>query len=115
MAATGGLPTVAVGEITRALQAAYAQLKGAEANKALVPYSLDHAIQEQIDSLKTDSSSTGAVSAVDTKYSTSKSKRKKPTKYERLLAVQSDLQKIVDTVKKAGDDPAKLSKLGLGG
>ena len=113
MAATGGSQTFKVGEITRALQSAYAQLRGAEANKALGAYLLDHAIQEQIDSLKTDASTTE--SAVDVKYSTSKTKSKKTTKYEKIVALQSALQKIVDEVKNAGEDPKKLSKLGLGG
>lgn len=115
MPSSGVSQTVNVGEALRILNSAYAQLKGAEANKAISPYVLDHAIQEQIDSLKAPSSSTGAVSAVDTKYSTSKTKNPRLAKYDRLLNLQKSLQDIVTAVKNAGNDQDKLSKLGLGG
>lgn len=115
MAANGGVPVVRVGEITRIISSANASLRGYEANNAMSTYLLDNAIQEQIDSLKREESSTRDPESVDPKYSTSRSKSSKPTKYDRLVTVQTDLQSVIDAIKNAGNDQEKLAKLGIEG
>lgn len=109
---TNSQSDISKGYALKAISAAYAALKGMEANKALVPYVLDHAIQEQIDSLKADDPKN---SSVNVSYSTSKSKGRKLTRYERISAIETDLSAVVRALKDAGNDPEKAKKLGLVG
>lgn len=92
--------------IEELLGAAYSYIRGVEANKAISALTLDHLIQQQIDAIKGGDSralldSTG--SSVGTRAS----------KLDVLTSIQKSIDQLVQAVSAAGNDPTKLSDLGL--
>lgn len=88
------------------LHAAYTFVRSVEVNKASSSITLDHLIQEQIDSYK--AASTRAI--LDAK---GKSVGSKPSKLDDLDSLEKEVTTIVAAAKKAGSDAQKLRAIGI--
>jgi hypothetical protein len=92
--------------LRKVLHSAYTFVRSVEVNKASAALTLDHLIQEQIDSIK--QSSTRAI--LD---SAGKDIGKRTSKLDDLDTLQQDVEAVVKAVKKAGKDASKLRELGI--
>jgi hypothetical protein len=92
--------------IPQILHSAYSFIRGVESNKAAGSLTLDHLLQDQIDRLKQGSVRT----IVDSRGNTVD---QRISLWDRLDALQQDVEKAVDAVKQAGDDADRLAALGL--
>lgn len=91
--------------LKRVLGAAYAYVRGAEMNKASAPLTFDHLIQQQKKALKSDNSGTVVSGEGETV--------RRPSRWDMLDRLEKDIDSVVKQVNDAGDDPAKLSAIGL--
>lgn len=88
------------------LHSSFAYVRGTEVNKATAALTLDHIIQEQIKTLKK-----GETRDILDGQGTSLEHR--PSRLDRLDALEADINKVVDALVAAGDDAEKLSALGI--
>lgn len=89
------------------LHSAYSAIRGAETNKALAPLTLDHLLQELIDSIQ-GGASRNLLSASGSSTNTSR-----VSKLDALDTIEKSINDVVAQVENAGNDEAKLQKLGL--
>ncbi len=83
-------------------------VRSIESNRAIASLTFDHLIQGYIDSIKTGVTTTiidGQGQGVGQKAS----------RYDQLSTLLSTMQNAVQSIQQAGNDPAKLSALGLFG
>lgn len=92
--------------LRKVLHSAYTFIRSAEVNKASAALTLDHLIQEQIDSYK--QSSERAI--LDAKGA---SIGNRSSKLDNLETLQQEVDSVVKSVKNAGSDAAKLRALGI--
>lgn len=92
--------------LRKVLHSAYTFVRSVEVNKASAALTLDHLIQEQIDTIK--QSSTRAI--LDAQ---GKSVGNRTAKLDDLDTLQQEVDAVVKAVKAAGKDAAKLRALGI--
>lgn len=92
--------------LRKVLHSAYTFVRSVEVNKASAALTLDHLIQEQIDSYK--QSSQRAI--LDAK---GEDIGKRSSKLDDLDTLQKEVESVVKAVKKAGTDAEKLRALGI--
>lgn len=88
------------------LHSAYSFIRSVEVNKATAAITLDHLIQEQIDSYKA-SATRPLLDAKGDSVGT------RPSKLDALDALEKEVTAIVAAVKKAGSDAQKLRAIGV--
>lgn len=88
------------------LHSAYTFVRSVEVNKATAAITLDHLIQEQIDSYK--SASTRSI--LDAKGASVGSR---PSKLDSLESLEKEVTAIVKAAKAAGSDAQKLRAIGI--
>jgi hypothetical protein len=93
-------------DVQKILHSAYSFIRGVESNKAASSITLDHLLQEQIDRLQKDSSR-------DITDSQGQKVDARPSMWDRLDALEKDVDNVVDAVDAAGDDEDRLNDLGL--
>lgn len=92
--------------IQEILHAAYSFVRSTELNKSISSITLDHLIQDHIEAIQ-GGESRGLLDA------TGKRTNLRPTKLDRLDRLEQDIDSVVKAVEEAGDDPQKLTALGL--
>jgi hypothetical protein len=92
--------------IRQILHSAYSFIRSVESNKAIASLTLDHLIQEQIDSLKKGETR----SIVDGK---GESVGNRVSRWDRLDALEKDIENAVKAIKDAGGDVDKLKAIGI--
>lgn len=97
---------MATNNLRGGLHSAYTFIRSVEVNKATASLTLDHLIQEQIDSYK--ASTTRPI--LDAKGS---SVGTRSSKLDALDALEKEVIAIVAAVKKAGSDAQKLRAIGI--
>jgi hypothetical protein len=93
-------------DIRSVLADAFTFVRSVESNKALAALTLDHLIQDYIDSIKQGSTTAiidGQGNSVGSRIS----------RFDQLSNLLTDMQNAVQSIQQAGDDPAKLQALGL--
>lgn len=93
-------------DIRTKLHSAFAFVRGVEVNKATAALTLDHIIQEQINTLKK-----GELRAVRDGQGTAIDQR--PSRWDQLDALGKDIASVVQTISDANDDPDILKHLGI--
>lgn len=88
------------------LHSAYAFVRSVESNKAASALTLDHMIQEQIDTLK-KGETRGILDARGGVL------EKRASKWDQLDSLEKSLDAAVQAMQDAGDDPEKLKQLGI--
>lgn len=88
------------------LHSAYTFVRSVEVNKATASLTLDHLLQEQIDSYKQSSQR----SILDAK---GESIGNRSSKLDDLDTLSKEIDSIVSSIKKAGSDQEKLRELGI--
>lgn len=89
------------------LHSAYSAVRADETNKSLSPITIDHLIQERIDAIQ------GGDSRLLLSSDGTSLNSNRISKLAVLDNIDAAVDAIVSAVKAAGDDPAKLRKLGL--
>lgn len=89
------------------LHSAYSAVRASESNKALTPITLDHLLQEHIDSIKGGSLRL-LLSSAGTPLN-----QARVSKLDALDVIKKAVDDVVAAVEAAGDDPQKLAKLGF--
>jgi len=92
--------------LRKVLHSAYTFVRSVEVNKASSALTLDHLIQEQIDTVKQSSTR-------DILDAAGKDIGKRTSKLDDLDTLQKDIEAVVKAVKKAGKDAGKLRELGI--
>lgn len=93
-------------DIRSTLADGFTLVRSIESNKALAALTLDHLIQNYIDSIKQGVTTTildGQGQSVGSRVS----------RYDQLSDLLTNMQNAVQAIKNAGDDPGKLGALGL--
>ena len=90
----------------RILHSSYTYVRSTETTKSVSSLTLDHLIQERIDSLKGNSKR----EIVD---ATGKSMGSRKSRYDKLSELEENIKGLVKAVEDAGDDRAKLEALGI--
>lgn len=88
------------------LHSAYTFVRSVEVNKASSALTLDHLLQEQIDSYK-QGSTTAILDAQGNNIGN------RTSKLDNLDTLQQQVDSVVQSIKKAGTDPSKLDALGV--
>lgn len=94
------------GDLRAVLHSTFAYVRGTEVNKAVASLTLDHIIQEQIKTLKKKETR----DILDGQGTTMSHRS---SRYDRLEALEADIDKVVSAIEAAGDDAGKLSALGI--
>lgn len=93
-------------DIRSVLADAFTFVRSEESNQAISALTLDHLIQDFINSIKQSATTTiidGQGNSVGSRIS----------KFDQLTALLNNMQNAVQSIQQAGDDPAKLAALGL--
>jgi hypothetical protein len=90
------------------LHAAYTFVRSVESNKAASALTLDHLLQEHITSIKQ-----GEVREILDGKGESIKDAKRASKIDELTELEKQVTDLVSAIGNAGDDPAKLSAVGL--
>lgn len=93
-------------DVQRILHSAYSFIRGVESNKAAGALTLDHLLQEQIQRLK-QAETRVIVDAAGQETGS------RPSLWDRLDALEKDVDNVVDAIEQAGDDEDRLSVLGV--
>lgn len=88
------------------LHSAYTLVRSVESNRSIAAITLDHLIQESIDSIKKGEKR----DIIDAK---GESVGNRISKIDALEQLEESLNKVVEAVEQAGDDEEKLSALGI--
>jgi hypothetical protein len=94
-------------DIRASLHSVYALIRGVESNKSIAAITLDHLIEEQIQSIEGGSSRYLLNAAGDITNDL------RPSKLDELTRIQESIDQLVAAIEKAGDDPEILATLGL--
>ncbi len=92
--------------LRKVLHSAYTFVRGVEVNKAIASLTLDHLIQEQIDSYKQSSERT----IIDARGENVGSRI---SKLDSLDELEQELDSVVKSIQKAGTDAEKLREIGI--
>jgi hypothetical protein len=95
------------GNIPDWLHSAYTAVRANETNKALAPITLDHLIQEKIDSIE------GGTTRALISYTGKTTSQSRISKLDALDFIDATIDGVVAAVRKAGNDPTKLRDLGF--
>jgi hypothetical protein len=95
------------GNIPDWLHSAYTAIRAAETNKSLSPMTLDHLLQEKIDSIQGGDTR----SMID--YTGKALSVGKQSKLDILDSIDVTIDAIVAAIQQAGSDPTKLRALGF--
>lgn len=93
-------------DVLGTLHSAYSFIRGAEANKAAGAFTLDHAIQQQIDMLQKDSKrpiedSKGQVTGT------------RVSRWDQLDVLEKEIDLVIQAIEAAGTDSEELASIGL--
>lgn len=92
--------------LRRVLHSAYTFVRSVESNKAASALTLDHLIQEQIDSYKA-----GSTTAILDAQGNNIGNR--TSKLDDLDTLQQEVDSVIQSIESAGTDPEKLTELGI--
>lgn len=93
-------------DLRTTIHSAYSFIRSVESNKAAASLTLDHLIQDHIKRLKKGETT----SVIDSR---GESVGARTSRWDQLDALEQELNKVVEAMKSAGDDPEKLQALGL--
>ena len=93
-------------DLHRILHSAYTFVRSYETNQSIAGLTLDHLLREQIQSLKKGEKrvmSDAEGSGIDSR----------PSRWDQIDYIETMLNKVVETIEKAGDDRDRLLSLGI--
>lgn len=100
-------------DIRTILHGAYALIRSKETATSIASLTLDHLIQEQIDTLKQGGTQDILNARGEPRTDKKGTLQKRPSRWDEIDALEKSLDSAVKAIKDAGDDPQKLQQLGL--
>lgn len=99
-------------DLHRILHSAYSFVRSVETNNSISALTLDHLLKEHIQALGSDPEKRKTEKRVMSD-ATGTGFDSRPSRWDQINEMEKQFNNVIEVIKKAGDDPAKLKALGI--